>query len=126
MNKRDHVDKSMAWDAVAQKNAEIERLRVRCEALEAENERLRGVAQSAPAWQPIETAPKEQWIIGYTSWGQQVGKFHEWVGPCEWIGDHFEFANADFDVFPLPTHWVSWPNPIGPELASAERKEPKP
>ena len=64
-------------------------------------------------WHPIETAPKERWIIGYTSWGQQVGAFHEWVGPCEWITDHFEFANTDFDVFPLPTHWQPWPAPRG-------------
>lgn len=67
-------------------------------------------------WQPIETAPKPKtdephWIIGYTSWGQQVGKFHEWVGPCEWHSDHFEFANTDFDVFPRPTHWFPWPVP---------------
>ncbi len=69
-------------------------------------------------WQPIETAPKPKsdepcWIIGYTSWGQHVGKFHEWVGPCEWFRDHFEFANTDMDVFPLPTHWTPWPKPRG-------------
>jgi hypothetical protein len=62
-------------------------------------------------WQPIKTAPKEGWIIGATSWGQQVGKLHQHVGPCEWYRDHFEFANTDFDVFPRPTHWQPWPAP---------------
>lgn len=67
-------------------------------------------------WQPIETAPKPNgdaplWIIGYASWGQHVGKFHEWVGPCEWMDDHFEFMNHDYDVFPEPTHWQPWPDP---------------
>lgn len=64
-------------------------------------------------WQPIETAPREQYghIIGYTSWGQHVGKFHEHVGICEWITDHFEFIDVDFDVFPKPTHWHPMPLP---------------
>lgn len=73
---------------------------------------------SRTGWQPIETAPTPDeddaathWIIGYTSWGQHVGKFHWWVGPCEWINDHFEFANTDFDAFPRPTHWQAWPAP---------------
>lgn len=59
-------------------------------------------------WKPIETAPKpsdnrhddsENWILGYTSWGQHVGKFHEWAGPCEWQGerDGWQFANAYAD-----------------------------
>ncbi len=65
-------------------------------------------------WQTIDTAPKE-WIIGYTSWGQHVGAFHEWVGPCEWLPNigqgQFQFVNTDFDVFPLPTHWHAWPEP---------------
>lgn len=66
-------------------------------------------------WQPIETAPKD-WIIGYTSWGQHVGKFHQWVGPCEWVdagsrGAGHQFVNHDFDVFPPPTHWQPLPEP---------------
>jgi hypothetical protein len=61
-------------------------------------------------WQPIDSAPRE-WIIGYTSWGQHVGKFHEHVGPCEYVDDHHEFVNIDFDVFPSPTHWQPLPAP---------------
>lgn len=73
-------------------------------------------------WQSINTAPKpkedyfddqdsDRWIMGYTSWGQHVGKFHEWVGPCEWQGPQsgWQFANAYADVFPAPTHWSPWP-----------------
>lgn len=69
-------------------------------------------------WKPIETAPRPcgkdlSFIIGYTSWGQQVGAFHEHVGPCEWMSNHYEFIDTDFDVFPLPTHWTEWPAPMG-------------
>lgn len=61
-------------------------------------------------WQPIETAT-EEWVIGYASWGQQVGKFHEHVGPCERYKGEYQFANIDFDVFPNATHWTPWPAP---------------
>jgi hypothetical protein len=72
------------------------------------------VAGEAVAWQPIETAPKGNalqplWVIGFTTWGKPDGPTHSWVGPCEWVTDHFEFSNTDFDVFPRPTHWHPWP-----------------
>ena len=78
------------------------------------------------AWQPIETAPKS-WIIGYTSWGQHVGKFHEHVGPCEYIDfrDHHEFTNTDFDAFPSPTHWMPWPKPPALKLPDYRGGEAK-
>jgi hypothetical protein len=72
-----------------------------------------GLVQDEAGWRDISTAPKD-WIIGYTSWGQHVGKFHEHVGPCEYVSDHHEFANIDFDMFPAPTHWKPWPAPLRP------------
>jgi hypothetical protein len=76
-------------------------------------------------WRPIETVPTptdrdtaSEWIIGYTAWGQHVGKLHEHVGPCEWFADSkhpkggtWEFRNHDFDVFPEPSQWMPWPQP---------------
>lgn len=67
-------------------------------------------------WQPIETAPHGNdlqpcWIIGFTTWGKPGGPTHWHVGACEWVGDHYEFADVDFDVFPRPTHWQTWPEP---------------
>ncbi len=70
-----------------------------------------GVDDSA-AWAPIDDETPRDWVIGSVEC-ERNGEPFSWVGPCEWRGDHHEFANMpiEADSFPLPTHWRAFPSP---------------
>lgn len=57
-------------------------------------------------WQPIETAPLEQWVLVYGGDGIEVAVktcFDEWLmtGYCEESMKHMAYEN--------PTHWMPLP-----------------
>lgn len=56
-------------------------------------------------WQPIETAPLHEIVLGWN--GEAVWLFVKWRDAREWtaIGDHRRSAD------PQPTHWMPFPAP---------------
>lgn len=66
-------------------------------------------------WQPIETAPKDQWILG---WSQKRNRVDMWKWddqkynkhPKPYCEDAFRMGVC-FDREHQPTHWQPLPNP---------------
>ena len=72
--------------------------------------RQRGESANAPAWQPIETAPKDGTrIIMLTEHGYHrvvIGRFFAWdAGVSGWETDSYRVLTGDDE----PTHWMPLP-----------------
>jgi hypothetical protein len=70
-------------------------------------------------WQPIETAPKDESVLGYLpGWGIEIGAINSddeddvyWVDNPE---DGFLYPGEPF----FPTHWMPLPSPPAPSSTS--------
>ncbi len=102
--------------ALVELRAEVERLNTLYEGMKSEYDRvsttLRSQQSTVPAWQPIETAPKDGvFILVWNIYG--INEVF-WDAYAEWWHHDVEF---DY-TFPLrgdlPTHWM--PLPAAPEM----------
>jgi hypothetical protein len=143
----EHAEEVATWcseaaTALAEKDAQYERLAGRMDAMAADNQRLRAECEGLRAWRPIETAPKDgAWIIAYrpskgfgyidrvviVRWDDEVSA---WVWPDEafdvYEEDFAERVNATsfgdrIDPFEDNsfTHWM----PLAPAPAALSQKE---
>ena len=82
-------------------------------------------AQSAPAWQPIETAPRDGSKILATGGGLgdsvETVSYNEQVGAWNSLNDTLDDCDDEPDGYSRPRYWM--PTPTGPSLTSAERKD---
>lgn len=65
-------------------------------------------------WRPIETAPGNQWVLGYfpdDPWSNVwTVKRSDEGHYSSWFGDHYSSSTANEKVNP-PTHWMPLPEP---------------
>jgi hypothetical protein len=72
------------------------------------------VALNAPAWQPIETAPKDETAI----WVLDTLHGKPWYYECIWNGIQWYHGFGDAWPKANPTHWMPLPSlPAGPKAA---------
>jgi hypothetical protein len=68
------------------------------------------------SWQPIETAPKDRWIVGYwrlafTPFGAETGCVEDFYDVCRWNDARQAWAGNDRIHGFRPTHWMPLPDP---------------
>ena len=57
-------------------------------------------------WQPIETAPKDEWVLVYYGEGSMVDTVS--IACCR---SSYDWADWDGDLYGTPTHWMPLPPP---------------
>lgn len=60
-------------------------------------------------WQPIETAPKDRWILIYGAREEPYNESH--VSLVEWDGGGWWGQYGEPVLTDVPTHWMELPEP---------------
>lgn len=58
-------------------------------------------------WQPIETAPKDEWILVFGTHTRSLCP----VLTVRWDGDEWQSGDDGYRPYVVPTHWMPLPEP---------------